>query len=291
MSRRKCKRNKDIKQNNMKAGDNNKMQLVKGSSPIWTEIRTLPVGILRVDKEYQRHLNWSWAKEIAEKYDPVMVDVLHVSYRDGFNWIFDGQHRAKGIELRFNDPNYPVVCKVYHGLTKEDESELFYKYNTLKKKMSSAEMLKSQIVFGDKEAQSFLDLTRSAGFIINPSKRVNCLYGIQAVKKAQDCFKTLGPKEYVRMLTILKNTWDGEKWSITNKMLGGMCKMVAVYGELIDDNKFASQLMHVTESQIIKEAGRFYEETVPVAYASALVKFYNKGLRKGRLKRSLLLDD
>jgi hypothetical protein len=46
-----------------------------------------------------------------------------------------------------------------------------------------------------------------------------------------------------------------------------------------------------TESQIIKEAGRFYEETVPVAYASALVKFYNKGLRKGRLKRSLLLDD
>ena len=93
------------------------------------------------------------------------------------------------------------------------------------------------------------------------------------------------------MLKVLKATWNGEQWSVSQKMLGGMGAFLQAFGDKIDDDKFISQLKNITENQIEKEAGRYADETVPVAYASALVNYYNKNLRNGKLKRSRLLDD
>lgn len=268
-----------------------RIEHVEGSTADWTEIRTLPVGTLNVDPAYQRYYHPSWSKEIAVNFTPDLMDVIHVSQRDGRYWVFDGQHRMNAIRIKFHDVSYPVVCKVYHGLTKEEEAKLFYKFNTSKKKMSAADMLKSQAVYGDEEVTAFLKHTSDAGFIIDPAKRVNCRYGIQAVKKAQTLFGRLGPELYDRMLKLLKATWNGEQWSVSQNMLGGMGAFLQAFGDKIDDDKFVSQLKNVTENQIVKEAGRFTDETVPVAYASALVNYYNKSLRSGKLKRSRLLDD
>ena len=91
--------------------------------------------------------------------------------------------------------------------------------------------------------------------------------------------------------SILYFTWDGEQWSIKQNMLGGMALFIQTYGDKMDDGKFVAQLQHITDIQIVKEAGKYSEESVAVAYASALVSFYNKGLRAGKLRRALLFDD
>ena len=261
------------------------------SSADWSEIRNLPVGMLEVDPKYQRALNSSWVKEIADEFEPKLLDVIQVSYRYGHYWIFDGQHRKNAVEMKFNDPNYPVVCRVYHGLTEKDEARLFYLLNIKKKKMSSASMLKAQALYGDANVEKFLAVTKNAGFLIDSAKRVNRKYGIQAVKKAQRCFEVLGENQYERMLRLLYFTWDGEQWSIAQNMLGGMALFIQTYGDKFDDGKFVAQLQHITYGQIVKEAGRDSEESVAVAYASALVAFYNKGLRTGKLRKVLLFED
>lgn len=263
----------------------------KVNSAVWDEMRKLPVGSLEVEPEYQRFLDMGWAKSIAANFKPELVEVLQVSYRDGHYWVFDGQHRMIGIRLKFHDGNYPVVCKVYHGLSKEKEAQLFYEINTAKKKMSAAAMLKSQACYGDAEVKSFLQHTRDAGFIIDPAKRVSCRYGIQAVKKAQTLFERLGPEMYDRMLALIKGAWNGEQWSVSQNMLSGVGKLLQTFGDKVDTDKFIRQLGNITENQIIKKAGRYVDEPVPVAYACALAELYNTGLRSGKLKRTMLLED
>ena len=255
----------------------------------WSEIRVLPLGSLKVDTRYQRFYEETWSRKIADEFKPVLFDTLQVSFRDGSYWVFDGQHRMNAAKMKFQDDNYPVTCKVYHGLTQEEEAKLFYEFNISKKKMSAADMLKSQAFYGEEDVQEFLTHTQNAGFIIDPAKRVNCRYGIQAVMKAKTIFERLGPETYDRMLSLLKSTWTGEKWSTSQNMLGGMGVFLKTYGDQINDEKFISQLKDVTEGMMAKESGRYTEESKGVAYASALVGFYNKGLRTGKLKLATLL--
>ena len=263
-----------------------------GSAADWTEIRLMPVGMLQVDPKYQRNLDVGWAKQIAANFDPDQVGIMQVSYRDGLYWVFDGQHTMTAIRIKFHDSNYPVTCKIYHGLSETEEARLFYKFNSNKKKMAYASMLKAQAAYGDEDVQSFLDHTRTQGFLIDPVKRMTGRFGIQAVKKAQDCFHALGADGYDRMLSLIKQTWDGESWSVTQNMLGGMCALVKTFGEKLSDKIFISQLSKANENQIIRESGRFCEESASVAYASALVSIYNKGIRRtNQLKRTLLLED
>ena len=295
MSRRSRKHNRTIKEM-----ENKKMKKIvsernqeqnNGGAADWTEVRRLPVSMLQVDPKYQRQLDRGWAKYIAANYDPDLVKQVQVSQRDGAYWVFDGQHTVTAIRMKFHDPNFPVVCKIYHGLTEEEEGRLFYKYNNCSKKMSSASMLKAQAFYGDETVQSFLEHTKAQGFLIDPTRRVTGQYGIQAVKKAQTIFEKMGAEMYDRILSLLKNTWNGAPWSVSQNMLGGMAALMKIFGDKLDDKKFVSQLKKITEDQLIREAGRYTEESVSVAYASALVYFYNKGLRNGKLKRVLLLED
>ena len=114
------------------------------SSAERSEIRDLPVGILRVDRKYQRNLDRAWVKEIADDLDPRLLGPVHVSYRDGCFWVIDGQHRKYAIEMKYNDPDQPVECIVHHGSSEKDEARLFILLNTKRKELSRGSKLKPQ---------------------------------------------------------------------------------------------------------------------------------------------------
>ena len=264
---------------------------VEGSAADWTEMRSIPIGCLDVDPKYQRLLKRGWVQDIVDNYKPDLVQVLHVSFRDGKYWIIDGQHTKEAILIKFSDPNFPVICKVYYGLTREEESELFYLLNKNKKQINSADSLKAQVFYGEEESKSFFQHTSDEGFIIQPEKCVKSKFSILAFRKAQNCFRALGPEKYDRMLRLLRDTWGGERWSLTAKMLGGMASLLATYGDKLDDRVFVKQLSCVTEMEIKMEVRRFFIEKTNVAYASAMVNFYNKGRRKGKLRQAQLVSD
>jgi len=260
----------------------------EGSIADWTEMRNLPVGDLQIDPNYQRDLDMGWAQEIANRFKPDLLEVIQVSYRDGEFHVIDGQHRKRGVEIRFHDPNYPVACKVYYGLTEAEESELFYLFNKCKKKMTDKSMMKAQAFFGEEEVSNFLRITKEEGFIIDPVERKSCKYGILAVKKARTCYQALGAEAYARMLRLIRLTWEGERWSLSHNMLGGMARLIAVYGEDLDDKGFSSKLKCETETTIKREASSYGIANPSSAFAAALLSFYNKGRRTKRLDPSLL---
>ena len=289
---RKRKRNRAEQQrevNKMQHKEDNKME---NSTATYTEVRTLAVGMLEVDPKYQRFHDQAWSSKIGRTFNSDLLDTLHVSFRDGHYYIFDGQHRYYGVLKRFKDNGYPVTCKIYHGLSEEEEARLFVLFNISRKKMPAASLLKAQVAGGDEEAISFLEHTRGAGFVIDPAKRVTCKCGIQAVDKAQKCYQTLGPDNYDRMLKLLMATWGGERWTITQNMLGGMCMFIKIFGGKIEDQLFIKQLKVVDETKLLKQAGNYYGMSKSVAYAAAIADFYNYRLRGAKkLKRSMLLAD
>lgn len=256
------------------------MKSMRGSGK-WSEMRTLPLNVLKIDTNYQRDLNLSRVRYIVNNFDPDLVGIPQVSYRDGMFFVFDGQHTIKALNLVKNNPAYPIVCKVYYGLSGEEEAGLFHKFNTSKTPINAISIIKAQAAYGDEKIKSFLQCTKSAGFIIDPTKPRNCRYGIRAVRTALNCFSSLGADNYKFMLDMLKRTWKGERWSLNQNMLNGMELLLRVFwNELHEIDDFAKKMSRFTDNDINKEAANFYEMSNPYRYAWALGSLYNKKAAK-----------
>lgn len=246
------------------------------------DTRPLSLNMLDICSSYQRDLDMNWVKHIILNYNPDLVQPIQVSHRNGRYYVFDGQHTKKALEMMFGD-SYPVLCKIYHGMSEEEEAEKFYAFNTSKKRMSSLAIIKAQTAYGDEEVQNFLQATRDAGFIIDPTKPSKCRYGIAAVKKAQRCFSILGPDVYKLMLSTLRRTWNGEHWSVSHNILGGMTILIRVFKGDIKVGQFVKRLSAFTDDDINREASHFYNLRTQYRYAWALGILYNKRGSRGAL--------
>ena len=252
----------------------------------WWETRMLTLEMLEIDKRYQRSLDLAWVKDIAKNFDPSMVGILHVSARKGHYYVFDGQHTLKALEIVYHDKKYPVACKVYHGLTEQDEAKLFCDLNQRKKKISPVEIMKAQTISGDELTANFLACTRAAGFIIDPTKQFKCRYGLNAVRKAQTCYMTLGEEKYTKMLTFIRETWNGEPWSVSQKMLAGMTTLISAFS--IEQKQFVQRMHDVTETDIERMSHNYYSLSMSYRYAWAIGRMYNRGGGRKCLKLTKL---
>lgn len=275
--------NEIVKESNT-MGNNTVVHHVEGSAAYWTEIRQMPIGKLEIDPTYQRPLNVVTVKHIIANFNPDLVNVLKVSYRDGHYYVFDGQHTLEALKQRFRNDSYPAMCKVFHGLKWEDEARLFADQFGEARDVPYAYKLRALEIAGDKDVMGFLKATRDHGYTIEPGKHIRRTNGIEAVKKAYDCYHALGDYKYGAMLDLLKNTWHGEPWSVTQNMLAGMCQFMKIYGDTANTDRFVKKLSHLTDGDITRCAGQFYELPVPYRYARAIATFYNKGGAKGALK-------
>ena len=70
---------------------------------------------------YQRELNSRRVREIAENFDERVANEPKVSARDGRFYVFDGQHTIAARKMLNGGRDLPILCKVYTGLTEQDE--------------------------------------------------------------------------------------------------------------------------------------------------------------------------
>ena len=283
--------NNEIAKENITMNDSVVEKKVPGSAADWSEIRQLPVGSLSIDYSYQRELHEYEIKPFIDDFNPDRVNTLLVSSRDGKYYVIDGQHRMLAIKRLFKNDSYPISCKILYGLTREGEAWLFAHQDDNVRIVPAAYKMRARALAGDKDVDNFLAVTREHGFVIEPGKRVNKTCGIDAVQKAYHCYEALGDKAYGRMLDLLKGAWHGERWSLSQNMLGGLSLFLRTYGDSVNDQRFIEKLSIIGEKQFIKQRGEFIDDSVPVAFASTFVRFYNKGSGRGQLKRSYLLDD
>ena len=113
---------------------------------------------------YQRHLNASRVKRIAAEFDERIANAPKVSYRDGHYYVFDGQHTIAARKLLNNNADLNIVCKVYSGLTEQEEALLFAQQTGISAPLTAGAKLRAKIHGGDPEAIAFQSATQRAGF-------------------------------------------------------------------------------------------------------------------------------
>lgn len=96
-----------------------------------SKIQAVPLGKMRVSQVAQRELRPARVNELAADLDLEMIGNIVVNFREGWYWIIDGQHRKEAL-IRFLGEGWErqqVDCRVYSGLSEQQEADMFDKLN------------------------------------------------------------------------------------------------------------------------------------------------------------------
>lgn len=237
---------------------------------------------LKVDMDYQRDLDPKRVKSIAEHFNPHKVNAIKVSHRDGAYWIFDGQHTAKVLILRNGNEDLMVECKVYEGLTKEEEAELFARQNEYEKKVPKNSEMKALYAAKDVEITELKRLVESCGFIFDFSKN-------QATNRIVCCdlvykiFQKSRENDFRAMLSIIKSSWNGLPESLRKEIIGGMYVFYSTYKDEFDNEAAIRKFSKTNPIEIYRDGKVYSAYPGNSKYAYVLTTIYNKGQRKEKL--------
>ena len=252
-----------------------------------TSMENLDAAILERDFSYQRPVNMNRVRQIVSEFDSDLVNILKVSYRDGHYYVFDGSHTLEALRQVNGKEHFPVVCKLYKGLSYEREAMLFAMQTGNSARVGMPYKLRALEQAGDEPTVHFLEVTRNCGFEIAPGERSNKKDTIAAVCKANAVYAMLGEEMYTDMLRLIKKTWDGESWSVSQNMLSGMAIFYKTYGKF-NQERFVSKLSASSRTEILKEASKHPGISPGYQFAYALVTIFNRGGGRGALKPNKL---
>ena len=227
---------------------------------------------LQINPKIQRKLSPARVQKIRENFSPLIANPIKVSFRDGKYFIFDGMHTRTALCDLNGSENFPILCRVYTGLTEEDEARLFAIQFGFSEAVSMGYRLRALEVAKDPDVLHFLKATRESGFKISLGSHHTENGCLAAVCTAYRAYHELGADDYTRMLKILHKTWAGENWSVTRNMLAGMTRFMKMYEVRISD--FVRALRETTYQDIKDEVDRFRGMSRDGAFAAALAEIY-----------------
>lgn len=234
------------------------------------------------DPAYQRSINPGRVKQIAEHFNPLKVEPLKVSYRDGKYYIFDGQHTMRMLILRNGGEDLVVECRIYNGMTQRDEAELFAIQNDFEKAPDKNEKMKALLTAGDIEIVELKKAVEDAGFIFDFSKgqgynKIICCGQVYKI------FKKARAADFAAFLGIIKQSWDGIPDSLRKEIIGGMWIFYSTYKYELNANLAIKKFSKTNPIEIYRDGKVYKNYPGDSKYAYMLTMIYNKGQRTGRL--------
>ena len=116
---------------------------------------------------YQRGVERKRVELIARDFNEYIVSEPKVSFRNGRYYVMDGQHTIEGCILLNGGADRPILCKVYTGLTMEQEALLFAEQNGHAAPLSAGIKLRAKVVGGDAPSKAFVAATNRVGLSLN----------------------------------------------------------------------------------------------------------------------------
>ena len=159
-----------------------------------------------------------------------------VSFRNGQFIVTDGQHTIEGRILRNGGKDLPILCKVYTGMTVEQEALLFAEQNGFSAPLTAGIRLRAKVLGGDAISKAFLAATNRVGLRLNYDSQQLTDYRIGCVGTALKLYNQMGEKIYCEALQLIVKAWDGKPDSFRASVLRGMMHFVELYhGEFSEE--------------------------------------------------------
>ena len=185
---------------------------------------------------YQRGVERKRVELIARDFNEYIVNEPKVSFRNGRYYVMDGQHTIEGCILLNGGEDRPILCKVYTGLTMEQEALLFAEQNGHAAPLSAGIKLRAKVVGGDAPSKAFVAATNRVGLSLNYDSQQLTDYRIGCVGTALKLYNQMGEKIYCEALQLIVKAWDGKPDSFRASVLRGMMHFVELYhGEFSEE--------------------------------------------------------
>lgn len=226
---------------------------------------------------YQRNLNANRVKRIAAEFDERIANAPKVSYRDGHYYVFDGQHTIAARKLLNNNCDLNIVCKVYSGLTEQQEALLFAQQTGVSAPLTAGAKMRAKIRGGDPEAIAFLNATNRAGFGLSFAQS-HAKWKIACIATAFAEYRKHGARIYTDALRVLAEAWEGDIDSLRAEVLQGVTQFVALYDHEYDPIRLIRQLQR-TSPVAIYRSGQAMTGPNYQKYMLQILKAYNGSSR------------
>lgn len=265
-------------------------------------IETLTADMLEVDPHVQRRLNESRVAKLAANFHESALGVFTVSQRQSLDLehagnttgqkiryvVLDGQTRLDAIRKFANDPEtrMPVICQVYHGLTRAEEAEIFIEHND-RAAVRRIDLFRLALVAGHAWAVDLDAVVKRHGYEASDSIPKDRRF--TAISTAERIIRlTGGMHDLDRAFDLVFRTWGHRDGAASAEAVDAFGLLFHRHGAAVDVVTFAKKLAATDTPRTFKANVLAYRAATGVsrteaAYLYAL-RVYNSG-RKSEARK------
>jgi len=241
------------------------------------ELATINTGNLISGMPYQRPVQESKLTKLVNEWDDGLLDPLVVSYRNNNFYLVDGQHRVIALR-RKNGGDVTVSCKLYHGLSYQQEAELCYKLDKARKQLSLSEATNALLESGaDPEITNIRNLLEFNGFTWALEKRIPGDYDIVVTRAVINAYRLLGSEGFDRMFYLMSAAWQGAPSTLQGNFISGMALFLKTYETELTDHIAINRLSAIDLEEVLRRGKLdFSTSRNALRYARVLLSQYNR---------------
>jgi hypothetical protein len=240
---------------------------------------------LEIGREYQRNVNLAWVKQIADGFDPFLLDPLLVNRRaDGRLVVMDGQHRLLAVrQVGYGDQRVP--CLVYESLPLELEATRFNTQDT-RRALNPQQRFAAALVARESEALVIYGTVQQLGFQVNLTGGDLDGGRIPGVSALRTIYRKYSPKDLADVLRIVRDgfgTDEGPRAAV----LVGLARFNAKYRGEYDRRHLIDVLRRMTLNKLGAE-GADMANALGIQTADGVGRAIHKAYNYRRLEANKL---
>lgn len=237
----------------------------------------VPLKKMRVREEIsQRRFDQNWANQLAREFNIDYFEPPTVNKVGEWYWIIDGQHSTWAFKKWIGDwGDQKVQCWVYHGLSEQEEANMFDRLNTIKV-VGSFDRFAVRLTAGQEIEINVDAIVRLKKLKISRRKgegAISCPGTLVRVyRRGPDCLS--------RGLSIAYESFGD--YGLESDILDGLGLLINRYDGRLDDKRAIRTLRSVRggANTLRNRAARLHQQVgAPRAQciAAAAVEVYNRG--------------
>lgn len=191
--------------------------VIKNAYKIGNKLITeVPISLMRIDDSYQRVVQNN-VKKLMRNWNDEECQALLVSYRDGYFYIMDGQHRF--VVANVKNISH-LVCEIYTGLTREEEAERFAKQNDNITRLTTYDTFKANLVYKEPTDVAIKKICDKYNITV---KKSNCSKNLQSVSHARRIVNDGGSGALEWIFSVISDAnWEDFKQAYGSDMLDSL---------------------------------------------------------------------
>ena len=200
---------------------------------------------------YQRDVYRKRVELIASHFNEYTANEPKVSFRNGKYYVVDGQHTIESRILCNGGKELPILCKVYTGLTMQQEALFFAEQNGYSAPLTAGIKLRAKVVGGDAVSEAFVEANKQVGLVVDYTQQAG-VYRIGCIGTALRLYNQMGEKIYCEALRLIVDAWEGKPDSFRAAVLKGVMYFVEVYHGEFNEERLIRALRSVHPMEIYR---------------------------------------